>query len=178
MALERKQQENDRNNLQLGGSHAVQGVCLTLIKEDQYLWFDVSNATLAVTNLGDLAPGDLVNIEPAMRLGDSIDGHLVSGHVDGLGTIRKIEPLGDNHLVQIGFGRELAPYIAPKGSVCVDGTSLTINKVDNHTLNINLIPYTWEQTCFHTAQVGARVNLEVDLLARYTVNALKQLPKP
>ena len=162
--------------LQIGSSHAVLGVCLTLIKQqDQRLWFDVSNATLEVTNLGELSVGDKVNFESAARLGDRIDGHLVSGHIDAIGTVSEITRLGDNHQLCVSFPPQLAPYIAPKGSICVDGVSLTVNEVSGHKFCVNIIPHTWEQTCYHSNYAPAtKVNLEVDMLARYAVNFLRQ----
>ncbi len=148
----------------LGDSIAHNGVCLTVVgKEGNQFMVDVSPETLA--------PGP-VNLEKALRLNDVIGGHLVSGHVDGVGEVLRFDPVGDNRLLEIRAPEELAKYIARKGSITVDGTSLTTNDVNGPVFTINLIPHTLENTTLHRLRPGAQVNLEVDLIARYVERML------
>lgn len=153
---------------EVGESIAVNGVCLTAVAlRDDGFDTDVSTETLDVTALGGLRVGSDVNLEPSLALGDRLGGHLVSGHVDCVGTVVKRE--ADARSVRFGF--EIPPgyarYIARKGSVTVDGVSLTINAVSAKGFEVNIIPHTAEQTLFGSYAVGSRVNIEVDLLARY-----------
>jgi riboflavin synthase len=158
----------DREDVALGDSIAVSGCCLTVVAMDDHaLAFDVSNETLSLTTLGDLREGDRVNLEKALRLSDRLGGHMVSGHVDGVGTIAAIEPDARSQRWRIAAPRELMRYIAAKGSVCVDGVSLTVNVVADATFEVNLIPHTIDATTFRERRVGDRVNLEIDMLARY-----------
>lgn len=155
----------------LGDSIAHNGVCLTVVgKEGNQFMVDVSPETLSCT-VGLDAPGP-VNLEKALRLNDVIGGHLVSGHVDGVGEVLRFDPVGDNRLLEIRAPEELAKYIARKGSITVDGTSLTTNDVNGPVFTINLIPHTLENTTLHRLGPGARVNLEVDLIARYVERML------
>ena len=150
----------------LGDSIAHNGVCLTVVaKEGNTFMVDVSPETLRCT-VGLEAPGN-VNLEKALRLSDVIGGHLVSGHVDGVGEVLRFDAIGDNRLLEIRAPKELAKYIAQKGSVAVDGTSLTTNMVNGSDFTINLIPHTLENTTLNRLAPGAKVNLEVDLIARY-----------
>ncbi|WP_205204709.1 riboflavin synthase [Azonexus hydrophilus] len=150
----------------LGDSIAHNGVCLTVVaKEGNSFMVDVSPETLSCT-VGLDAPGP-VNLEKALRLNDVIGGHLVSGHVDGIGEVLRFDPVGDNRLLEIRAPEEIARYIARKGSIVVDGTSLTTNTVDGRNFTINLIPHTLEHTTLGRLQPGSKVNLEVDLIARY-----------
>ena len=150
----------------LGDSIAHNGVCLTVVaKEGNSFMVDVSPETLSCT-VGLDAPGP-VNLEKALRLNDVIGGHLVSGHVDGIGEVLRFDPVGDNRLLEIRAPEEIARYIARKGSVAVDGTSLTTNEVRGTDFTINLIPHTLENTTLNRLQPGSKVNLEVDLIARY-----------
>ena len=152
----------------VGDSISVSGVCLTAVHlHDDGFDTDVSVETLDVTTLGQLATGDSVNLEPALRVGDALGGHLVSGHVDGIG--RLLARSDDARSIRMTFEapRELARYIARKGSICVDGVSLTINEVSGNTFGLNIIPHTAEVTTMGSYEVGRAVNLEVDLLARY-----------
>ncbi|MCL2635621.1 MAG: riboflavin synthase [Betaproteobacteria bacterium] len=155
----------------LGDSIAHNGVCLTVVgKDGKQFMVDVSPETLSCT-VGLDAPGP-VNLEKALRLNDVIGGHLVSGHVDGVGEVLRFDPVGDNRLLEIRAPEELAKYIARKGSITVDGTSLTTNDVNGPVFTINLIPHTLENTTLHRLAPGARVNLEVDLIARYVERML------
>ena len=159
----------------LGDSIAHSGVCLTVIakKKDSYQ-VDVSKETLDCT-VGLDAVGGEVNLEKAMRLNDFIGGHLVSGHVDGVGEVEKFEPIGESHELVIKAPKALAKYIARKGSIVVDGVSLTTNRVGGkggRRFSINLIPHTIEVTTLRHLQAGSRVNLEIDLIARYVERML------
>lgn len=154
------------DDVALGDSIAHNGVCLTVVaKEGNHFMVDVSPETLSCT-VGLDAPGP-VNLEKALRLSDVIGGHLVSGHVDGVGEVLRFDPVGDNRLLEILAPREIAKFIARKGSVTVNGTSLTTNEVSGQVFTINLIPHTLENTTLHLLKPGAKVNLEVDLIARY-----------
>lgn len=152
----------------VGDSISVNGVCLTAVRLlDNGFDTDVSVETLDVTTLKNLAVGDAVNLEPALRVGDALGGHLVSGHVDGIG--RMMARADDARSIRMNFEvpGELARYIAKKGSICVDGVSLTINEVSGNTFGLNIIPHTAEMTTMGNYAVGTAVNIEVDLLARY-----------
>lgn len=152
----------------IGESIAVNGVCLTAVAlEDDSFSTDVSTETLDVTGLGDLNVGDAVNLEPALALGERLGGHLVSGHVDCMGSV--VTRNEDARSVRIGIElpNEYARYVAKKGSVTVDGVSLTVNVVSRNHFSVNIIPHTAEATIIGSYTVGTRVNIEVDLLARY-----------
>ncbi|MFN3884260.1 MAG: riboflavin synthase [Rhodocyclaceae bacterium] len=151
----------------IGDSIAHGGVCLTVIaKKKNTYQVEVSQETLSCT-VGLDTPGAEVNLEKALRLGDFIGGHLVSGHVDGVGEVVRFEPIGESHLLEIKAPKGLAKYIARKGSIAVDGVSLTTNEVKGRRFSINLIPHTVLVTTLKRLHPGAKVNLEVDLIARY-----------
>lgn len=163
----------DLSDVALGDSIAHNGVCLTVVdKRDNGFMVDVSPETLRCT-VGLGAPGP-VNLEKALRLADRLGGHLVSGHVDGVGEVLRFDAIGDNRRLEIRAPAALARYIARKGSVTVDGTSLTTNTVDGCDFTINLIPHTLENTTLHRLVPGAQVNLEVDLIARYCERLLSE----
>ena len=156
----------------LGDSIAHGGVCLTVVaKKRSSYQVDVSRETLDCTVGLDAAGGE-VNLEKAMRLSDFIGGHLVSGHVDGVGEVEKFEPVGESHELVIKAPKYLAKYIARKGSITVDGVSLTTNRVKGRRFSINLIPHTVEVTTLRHLKAGSRVNLEIDLIARYVERML------
>jgi riboflavin synthase len=158
----------------LGDSIAVSGVCLTVVELDATrVAFDVSVETLSRTTLGGLEPGDGVNLEKSLRLGDSLDGHLVSGHVDGIGRVVSIETDARSQRWTFEAPPELMKYIATKGSISVDGTSLTVNEVGATRFGVNLIPHTIAATTFRSKGTGAAVNLEIDLVARYVERLLR-----
>jgi len=160
-------------NVAIGDSIAHSGVCLTVIGKTRTSYqVDVSRETLNCT-VGLAAEGGEVNLEKAMRLSDFIGGHLVSGHVDGVGEVVKFEPVGESHELVIKAPKELAKYVARKGSVTVDGVSLTTNRVKGRRFSINLIPHTVEVTTLKGLKAGSRVNLEVDLIARYVERMLR-----
>lgn len=151
-----------------GDSILVNGVCLTAGAIDQSGFAgDVSRETLSVTTLGELRPGSRVNLEPALTLADRLGGHLVSGHVDGLGTITERRDDARSIRLEVEFAGELRRYLAQKGSICVDGVSLTINAVSARSFSVNIIPHTARKTIIEDYRAGTRVNLEVDLVARY-----------
>lgn len=151
-----------------GDSIAVNGVCLTATRvgADEFA-ADVSRETLAVTTLAKLEAGARVNLEPALRAGDALGGHLVSGHVDGVAEVLGIAPDARSVRVTIGVPRQLARYVARKGSVAVDGVSLTVNGVEGEVFDVNLVPHTQAVTTLGAWAPGTRVNLEVDQVARY-----------
>ena len=158
----------DFSDVAIGDSISVSGVCLTAVElGEQTFAVDVSNETLALTTLGALRDGDAVNLEKALRLSDRLGGHLVSGHVDGAGRILSIEPDARSQRWLIEAPAELARYIAAKGSICVDGVSLTVNTAEKKRFSVNLIPHTVEATTFAGRRPGDRVNLEADMMARY-----------
>lgn len=160
--------------VQLGESIAVNGVCLTVVEFDATGFAaDASNETLGLTTLGGLAVGDALNLERAMRPDDRLGGHLVSGHVDGLGRVAAIEPDARAQRWRFQAPPEVLRYVAKKGSICVDGVSLTVNEVDDAGFEVALIPHTVENTCFAHTGVGDEVNLEVDLIARYVERLLQ-----
>lgn len=168
--------ELDISDVAIGDSIAVSGCCLTVVECDANnakLSFDVSNETLSLTTLGTLHDGDLVNLEKALRLSDRLGGHLVSGHVDGVGKIVSIEADARSQRWTIEAPRKLARYIAAKGSICVDGVSLTVNHVDGARFAVNLIPHTVAVTTFAQRKTGDHVNLEVDMMARYLERLLE-----
>ncbi len=163
----------DLTDVEMGDSIAVSGVCLTVIAlEARAFSADVSNETLSLTSLGQLKAGDPVNLEKALRLADRLGGHLVSGHVDGLGKVVSITADGRSQRWTFEVPASLSRYIAAKGSVCIDGTSLTVNVVDGHRFGVNLIPHTVGHTAFHARRVGDAVNVEVDVIARYVERLL------
>jgi riboflavin synthase len=154
------------DDVALGDSVACNGVCLTVVgKEGKQFMADVSPETLSCT-VGLDAPGE-INLEKALRLADRLGGHLVSGHVDGVGDVLGFDPVGDNRRLEICAPAELSRYIARKGSITINGTSLTTNEVAGEIFTINLIPHTLENTTLRNLQPGSKVNLEVDLIARY-----------
>jgi riboflavin synthase len=154
--------------LALGESIAVSGVCLTVVAHDaRGFEADVSRETLALTTLGGLGVGDAVNLERALLPTTRLGGHLVSGHVDGLGRVEAIAPDARSQRWRIAAPFALLRYVAAKGSICVDGVSLTVNAVDDAGFEVNLVPHTIAHTAFSRSRVGDAVNLEVDLLARY-----------
>lgn len=158
----------DMSDVQLGDSIATNGVCLTAIEFNANEFVaDVSAETLKVSTLGYLKTGDVVNLEKALRLQDRLGGHLVSGHVDGVGRISSIKQDARSWRYRVQAPAELAKYIAPKGSICINGVSLTVNEVEGDEFDVNIVPHTRDQTSIAEFVVGTQVNLEVDLLARY-----------
>ncbi len=166
----------DPGGIDLGASIACSGVCLTVIakgSDGDGNWFavDASAETIACTAQGMWAESRRLNLERALKVGDELGGHIVTGHVDGTGEVSGIREEGGSHRVAIMIGKSLAPYIAAKGSVTVDGVSLTVNEVRDHPQGaefaVNIIPHTWDVTTFGGLMVGQAVNIEIDVLARY-----------
>lgn len=158
----------DLSDVSLGDSIAVNGVCLTAVElTEKSFSADVSNETLLLTSLAGLKTGSPVNMEKALTLATRLGGHLVSGHVDGVGTVISRRDDGRSVHFVIEAPAVLARYIAHKGSICVDGTSLTVNVVDGARFELNIVPHTLKETIMGSYQVGTEVNLEVDLIARY-----------
>ncbi len=158
----------DMASVDLGASIACNGVCLTVVSMGAD-WFDVdiSAESVSKTNIGDWVEGGRLNLERALKVGDELGGHLVSGHVDGVARIVRMEDEGASTRFTFEAPEALAKFIAPKGSVALDGTSLTVNEVDEATFGVNIIPHTKAVTSWGTTKVGDRVNLEIDTLARY-----------
>lgn len=164
----------DTETIDLGASIACSGCCLTVVeKRPGGFAVDASSETLSVTTLGDWREGTEVNLERALRLGDELGGHLVSGHIDGVGLVVSIREEGASHRIVFEAPAELARYIASKGSIAVDGVSLTVNEVDGRRFGANIIPHTWMHTTFCRLAAGSRVNLEIDLLARYVARLME-----
>lgn len=163
----------DPAGIDLGASIACSGVCLTVVDKGETAgsggWFDVdiSAETVSKTNIGDWAVGTRVNLERALKVGDELGGHIVSGHVDGLAEVVSVRDDGDSTRVTFRAPRDLARFIAPKGSVALNGTSLTVNEVADCDFGVNFIPHTKEHTTWGDVAVGDRINLEIDTLARY-----------
>ncbi len=152
----------------LGDSVAVDGCCLTVTAMDDHAFMaELSPETLALTVFGEARPGRRVNLEPALRVGDALGGHLVTGHVDGVATVEMVETCGEHRRLRIRAPESLARYLVRKGSVAVNGASLTINAVDGAVFEVNLIPHTLAHTNLGLLEAGDAVNLETDLLGRY-----------
>ena len=158
----------DLAGVDLGASISHAGCCLTVVDKGQG-WFavEVSGETLAMTTLGAWKAGTRINLERAARAGDEMGGHIVSGHVDGVGEVLSVVPEGGSHRLRIRVPRPLHRYIAPKGSITVEGVSLTVNEVEDDVFGVNIIPHTWEVTTLGALAPGSAVNLEIDMLARY-----------
>lgn len=161
----------DIDGIDLGASIACNGVCLTVIDlgRDPQNWFDVqiSAETVGATNVGGWSVGTPLNLERALKVGDELGGHIVSGHVDGVAEVVAMRNEGDSTRVTFRAPDELAKFIAPKGSVALDGTSLTVNEVDGRDFGINFIPHTKAETTWGSTKVGDLINLEIDTMARY-----------
>lgn len=155
-------------DVELGDSIATNGVCLTVVAlPGDGFWADVSRETLAFTTLGELKTGAVVNLEKALTPASRLGGHIVSGHVDGVGEVVSRHPDARSERFTLRAPDNLAKYIAHKGSICVDGTSLTVNKVNGSEFELNIVPHTIEKTLFAHYKPGTKVNLEVDVIARY-----------
>ena len=167
--------EESNNFIKIGCSIACSGVCLTLTKKKfNILTFDVSKETMNKTNLSNWRIGKLVNLERALRVGDEIGGHFVTGHVDTVLELQKIIEEDGSRILYIKLNDEISPYIASKGSITIEGISLTVNEVNNDYFNVNIIPFTWDNTNLSKIKVNDFVNVEIDLLSRYLVNYQKQ----
>jgi len=163
----------DTSKIVLGASIACNGACMTVVQTgDDWFAIEASAESLSRTTLGDLSVGSKVNLEQATRVGDELGGHIVSGHVDGVAILTKRVPEGDSLRLTFEVPDEFAKYIASKGSVTLEGVSLTVNEVDGNTFGINLIPHTQTETTLGSKQPGDRINFEIDMLARYVARML------
>lgn len=165
----------DTSSITLGASIACNGACLTAV-ETAPGWFavDVSGETLDKTTIGAWQVDTRINLERALKAADELGGHLVLGHVDAVGTVVRLEAEGENHRVGIEVPDDLKHYVASKGSITVDGVSLTVNEVEDRVFGVNIIPHTWDHTSFAGLTKGAKVNLEVDVIARYVARLLER----
>ena len=156
------------DKIDLGASIVCSGVCLTVVERaDNWFAVEVSAESLSRTTIGDWQKGSQINLERALRLGDELGGHIVSGHVDGLASIEAITPIGDSHKLDIRVPEDVSKFIAEKGSVTLDGVSLTVNEVEGSCFAVNIIDHTWTHTTLGHATIGQQLNLEIDMLARY-----------
>jgi riboflavin synthase len=167
----------DVKGIDLGASVSCSGCCLSVVEKGEqggkgWLAFEVSNETLDVTNLGAWGVGSRINLERALKVGDELGGHLVSGHVDGVGSIAEVRQDGGSVRLTVEAPAKLMKYIAPKGSITLDGVSLTVNEVGESSFGVNIIPITQEVTSLGSIRVGTRVNLEIDQVARYVARLL------
>ncbi|MGE0253874.1 MAG: riboflavin synthase [Alphaproteobacteria bacterium] len=161
----------------IGASIACSGACLTVVERAGTVFAaDASAETLACTTLGAWRVGDPVNLERALKAGDELGGHIMLGHVDGVGTLVEATPVDDSHRLVFDAPADLARFIASKGSIAIDGVSLTVNDVDGRRFAVNIIPHTWSHTAFHRTAPGTGVNLEIDVLARYAARLLERIP--
>jgi riboflavin synthase len=164
----------DIKTISIGSSISCNGVCLTVVsKTDDILSFDVSNETVSKTNFDGLNIGGKINLEQSLKIGDELSGHLVYGHVDGVGVIAKITQDNGSHILEIQVPDNMVKYLAKKASVTINGVSLTINDIKDNIIYINIIPHTWNVTNFTNIEKGSKVNLEIDIIARYVEQLLK-----
>ena len=166
------------HRLDLGESLSINGVCLSLIKKDRHtLFFNLSEETLSKTTLGSLQPQERLNLELPLALSTPLSGHLVTGHIDGIGKILRIEVAGKGKRFTISFPSELRPYFVPKGSVAVNGVSLTVADLSSATFDVEVIPITLEESNLGALRRGATVNLECDILGKYVYNWVSKYPR-
>lgn len=167
----------DVSAIEIGASIACSGACLTVVDKgsakDRWFAVTASAETLSKTNLGNWKVGDAVNLERPMRVGDELGGHIVTGHIDGAAEVVSVKPEGESTRIVFQAPAELARFIAPKGSVALDGVSLTVNEVDGARFGVNIIPHTQKVTTFGKLKPGMKANLEVDLMARYVARLVK-----
>jgi riboflavin synthase len=157
-----------------GESVAVNGVCLTVVEREAELFHaDIGPETARVTTLGSLTPDQPVNLERAMRPDGRLGGHFVQGHVDGVGTVREVREDGDAHWLKVAFSPALAPFFVPKGSVALEGVSLTVARLEDNQFDVMIIPFTWAHTSLGALRPGAQVNLECDMIGKYVVRAVQ-----
>ncbi len=165
----------DLDSVDIGASVCCSGACLTVVeKGDGCFAFEASRETLSKTTMGAWQAGTIINLERALKVGDELGGHLVSGHVDGVGRVLRKAKDGESWRFSFEAPEELSPFIAPKGSIVVDGVSLTVNEVEGRVFGVNIIPHTMTVTTFSALEEGAQVNLEIDMLARYVKRLLEK----
>lgn len=176
--IENNKHSSDFNSddLLIGASVSCSGICLTLKKRrESILFFDVSDETVSKTNFLEWKVGDFINLEKSLKVGDEIGGHFVYGHVDTTATVKEIKQINGSFKVVFSVNKNFLKYFAPKGSVTIDGVSLTINEIKDKTFAVNIVPFTWENTSFKNYKLDTIVNVEIDILARYLerINASK-----
>ena len=166
----------DTNFMSMGASICCSGVCLTVVDKGE-CWFavEVSKETTDSTTIGSWKVGAAVNLERSLQLKDELGGHIVSGHVDGTAELMALEKEGDSHRLSLIVEPKLAKFIAPKGSITLEGVSLTVNSVENNSFGINIIPHTWENTSFKFLTIGSYLNIEVDVIARYVARLMNSV---
>lgn len=166
----------DTEFISIGASICCSGVCLTLVDKGEH-WFsvEVSKETTDNTTIGSWKVGTSVNLERSLQLKDELGGHIVSGHVDGTAELIALEKEGDSHRLSLRVESRLSKFIAPKGSVTLEGISLTVNSVENNSFGINIIPHTWENTSFKFLTIGSHLNIEVDVIARYVARLMNSV---
>lgn len=162
----------------IGGSIATSGICFTVVDKDDG-WFSViaSGATLDVTTAGRWQVGNRVNLERSLRIGDELGGHIVFGHVDAVGRVTALDPISESYRLEIEIPSTLAPLIAVKGSITVDGISLTVNEAGRDRFAVNIIPHTFSETNLDERKAGDAVNIEIDMLARYVARQMAMTPE-
>ena len=159
----------------IGDSIACSGVCLTVTaKAPLSFTVNISNVTLHSTNLQFWKPGMKINLESSLKMGDPLHGHMVQGHVDGIGTISSIARVAGSYILEVSYPPSMAKYISRKGSISLDGVSLTVNSTENTSLKVNIVPYTWQNTSLQYKEIGDKINIETDLVARYLETLLQQ----
>jgi len=159
---------NNYNDIIIGASVACSGICLTVKKKcEDFLYFDVSDETASKTNFLNWKTGNIINLEKSLRVGDEIGGHFVYGHVDTTAKVKNIEKISGSYKVVFSINTDFIKYFAQKGSVTIDGVSLTVNEVTSETFSVNIVPFTWDNTSFSNYMVNTVVNIEIDILARY-----------
>ena len=163
----------DLDTVDIGASIACSGCCLTVVeKKDKVFFVDVSAESISKTTIGDWHEATPINLERSLKVGDELGGHIVSGHVDGLAKLISVKAEGDSWRLKFEVPQDLAKFIAPKGSVALDGISLTVNEVEGNQFGVNIIPHTWENTSLSDRKEGDFVHLEIDMLARYMARML------
>ena len=167
-----------KKNLKIGSSVCCNGVCLTVhtMKQNKKildLSFDVSKETINCTNFGNLKVGSLINLEKSLRVGDEISGHFVFGHIDTVATLRSMEKVGKSYVLEFSLPKGIKKLVTKKGSISINGISLTVNKTTKDSFYVNIVEYTWNHTNFKQIDIGNIVNIEVDMLARYVTNSKK-----
>jgi len=166
----------DTNGIDIGASISHSGACMTVIeKGTDWYAIEVSGESLSKTTMGDWEQGTQINLERALTGKDEMGGHMVTGHVDGVGTLVGLEEIAGSHKLRFEAPADMAFGIAPKGSITIDGVSLTVNEVDGNAFEVNIIPHTWQVTTLGKLQIGSKVNLEIDLIARYVARYLSHM---
>ena len=166
---------NFMSSVGIGDSIACSGVCLTVTDKTALSFtVNISNVTLHSTNLQFWKPGMKINLESSLKVGDPLHGHMVQGHVDGIGTVSSIARVAGSYILEISYPPSMAKYISRKGSISLDGVSLTVNSTENTSLKVNIVPYTWQNTSLQYREIGDKINIETDLVARYLETLLQQ----